>query len=88
MTQGKVLRVVSPADVASRSCAAESQPGGVARCSLGVGWREEIEKLGSDPIIMTPANPSRSHLLEILRTQILSLIPMMLKMGTLHEVVC
>ena len=40
----------------------ESQPVG--------GWlvgREEIEKLGSDPIIMTPDNPSRSHLLEILR---------------------
>ena len=51
----------------------ESQPaGGVARWALD---SEEIEKLGSDPIIMTPANPSRSHLLEMLGTQILSLIP-------------
>ena len=57
----QVVRVLLP----------ESQPaGGVARWAL-----EEIEKLGSDPIIMTPANPSRSHLLEMLGTQILSLIP-------------
>ena len=61
----------SPADVASRSCAGRES---AWRCwSLLVG--EEIEKLGSDPIIMTPDNPSRSHLLEILGQNILSLIP-------------
>ena len=62
MTQGEVLR-----DRLTCGC---GQPGPGGRW-----WEEEIEKLGSDPIIMTPANPSRSHLLEMLGTQILSLIP-------------
>ena len=66
LTCGRMWQVV-------RVLLAESQPArGVARWALD---SEEIEKLGSDPIIMTPANPSRSHLLEMLGTQILSLIP-------------
>ena len=57
MTQGEVLR-----DRLTCGCGRDCQPSPGGRW-----WEEEIEKLGSDPIIMKADNPSRSHLLLAMR---------------------